>query len=121
MTRTADSITREQRFTGETLNADGPTRQEMLRVVAAVTAALPESEDHLPVLRALLAPPRAALPPHGKSPSPTLKTARKAWLARCRSWVIEQGREPRVVSEEDQRAYTEATGDVWDLSEWRAK
>ncbi|HEU5429498.1 MAG TPA: hypothetical protein VFU74_21645 [Actinocrinis sp.] len=113
--RTADGIGREQRFTGETLRTGGNTREQQLRAVTAVLRAVPGRQAQREVLDALFATGRRTLPPHGMSPSREYKEARKAWLARCRAWVIAQGRHPRSaqISTDDQRDYADATGDRW--------
>lgn len=122
MKRTADSIGSEKRFTGETLRTSGNTRAEQLRAVAVVMQAIPDRADRREVLNALFAAGRRALPPHGASPSLEYKAARKAWLARCRRWVVAQDRHPSStqISIEDQRAYEKATGDVWEAAKWEA-
>jgi hypothetical protein len=98
----------------DTLHADDPKRDVQLAIVSRVVAILPERDDYMPVLQALLTPMHPSPLPHGKSYSPEWKVARTAWNARCRAWVKTQGRIPGVeIRKEDQRAYEAATCDVW--------
>jgi hypothetical protein len=99
-------------FQGETLHVADPKRDEQLRIVAKVTAILPERDAWLPVLQALIHPGRPALPPHGAAHSPAYQAARTAYLDEVRAWVLSQGRVlgSRHVPEEDQRAFVAATG-----------
>lgn len=100
-------------FSDETLRCDSPERAEQLRIVSRVVGVLPDRADYMPVLRALLAPMRPALPPHGVSRSPEYAEARTAWLDRCRAWLIGQGLMPRgrQIGTDQQQMYTDATGD----------
>lgn len=103
-------------FSGDTLHTGGPDRDVQRRVVATVTAALPEPGDYMPILRALLTPMRPAPAPHGKDRPLDEKEARVLWNARCRAWVLAQGRVPgREIRREDQLAYETDTGDRWEL------
>lgn len=119
MKRTATAIALERRFTGETLRTTDPTRAEQLAIVSTVTSVLPDREDYLPVLQALLAPGRPALPPHGTQHSLTYQAARTEWLDLVRAWVLEQGRvlHSRHVCDDDQRAYVAATGNHFQAPE----
>ncbi len=105
-------------FDDTALRVDDPERDEQLRIVSRVVAVLPDRCDYMPVLQALLTPMRPSPAPHGKSRSLAWKAARIAWNARCRAWVVAQGRIPGVeVRAEDQRAYAEATGDYFEAPE----
>lgn len=108
-------------FDDTALRVDDPDREVQLRIVSRVVAILPKPKDHMPVLQALLTPMRPSPAPHGKSHSPAWQAARIAWNARCRAWVVEQGRIPGLeVRKEDQRAYVEATGDYFEAPEEEA-
>lgn len=101
-------------FSGETLRADNPERQTQLRIVSRVVSLLPDRDDYMPVLRALLAPSHA-LPPHGSKEPPEVKAARREWRERCRAWLRAQGLEPgQQIARIDQCRYEAATGDVWE-------
>lgn len=70
--------------------------------------------DELGIYDALFTEPGPARY-HGDKPSQVWILARREWLDRCRAWCAGQGR-PRSTSwvpAEEQRAYAEATGDVW--------
>lgn len=106
-------------YQGDTLGADEPDRRTRRNVVANVIHVLPEREDYLPVLQALLAPGRPVRKSSGHKALPDVYEARRQWLGRCRIWIREElGREPfsTQISEADQRAYENATGDIWQAS-----
>lgn len=98
---------------------DGNTRAEQLATVSVVMRAIPDVKARREVLDALFAQGRQVIPPHGSGHSKQWQEARKAWLARCRRWVVKQGRHPysTQISADDQRAYVAATGDVFDATE----
>jgi hypothetical protein len=100
-------------YSDDTLRTSGPSRAQQRSLVEAVTRRYPDAADHMPLLRALLAPMRPAIPPHGNSHSSAWSQARAEWLDLVRAWVAERGRvlASRNVSADDQRAYVEATGD----------
>lgn len=97
----------------DTLRVDKPSRATQRGLVEAVTRRYPDPGDHMPFLRALLAPMRPAVAPHGSTNSLAWQAARRKWLDRVRAWVADQGRvlASRNVSADDQRAYVQATGD----------
>jgi len=99
-------------FSDDTLRTPGPSRAQQRGLVEAVTRHYPDAADHMPFLRALLAPMRPAIPPHGNQHSAAWSKARAEWLDLVRAWVAEQGRvlASRNVSMDDQRAYVEDTG-----------
>lgn len=100
-------------FGDDTLRVGEPSRAVQRGLVEAVTRRYPDPDDHMPFLRALLAPMRPALPPHGSAHSAAWQAARREWLDRVRAWVAGRGRvlASRNVSADDQRAYVEETGD----------
>lgn len=101
-------------FPSDTQHASKLTLAQQRNLCEAVTNRWPDRKDYLPFLQALLAPLRPSPPAHGKDRSPEWKAARSAWNARCRAWVIAEGRIPGVeIRMEDQRAYEAATGDMW--------
>lgn len=98
--------------------SDDTERATQLHIVNVVRGWFEDRADYMPLLQMLLTPPNPSPPPHGKSHSQAWQAARIAWNARCRAWVVEQGRIPGLeVRKEDQRAYEAATGDVWALIE----
>lgn len=99
-------------FSDDTLRTAGPDRAQQRGLVEAVTRRYPDHADYMPLLRALLAPMRPAIPPHGNQHSAAWSQARTKWLDEVRAWVAGQGRvlASRNVSADDQRAYVEATG-----------
>jgi hypothetical protein len=102
-------------FSDDTLRTPGPSRAQQRSLVETVTRRYPNRNDHMPFLRALLAPMRPAIPPHGNQHSAAWSKARSEWLDLVRAWVAEQGRvlASRNVSADDQRGYVEATGNAF--------
>jgi hypothetical protein len=99
-------------FSDDTLRTPGPSRTQQRSLAETVTRHYPDAADHMPLLRALLAPMRPAIPPHGNQHSSAWSKARAEWLDLVRAWVAGQGRVPAPpnVSADDQRGYVEATG-----------
>jgi hypothetical protein len=99
-------------FSDDALRTPGPNRAQQRSLAEAVTRHYPDAADHMPLLRALLAPMRPAIPPHGNQHSSAWSKARAEWLDLVRAWVAGQGRvlASRNVSADDQRGYVEATG-----------
>lgn len=105
-------------FDDTALRTPGPSRAEAVRTVTTVMRRVPEGRYRSEILAALFQPMKPSPAPHGKSHTQAWQTARTAWNARCRAWVIEQGRVPgREIRAEDQRAYAEATGDYFEAPE----
>ena len=106
-------------FSDDTLRTPGPSRAQQRSLVEAVTRRYPDAADHMPFLRALLAPMRPAIPPHGNQHSSAWSKARSEWLDLVRAWVAEQGRvlASRNVSADDQRAYVLETGNHFEPPE----
>jgi hypothetical protein len=102
-------------FPDDTLRVAEPDCTQQRSLVEAVTRRYPDAADHMPFLRALLAPMRPAIPPHGNQHSAAWSKARSEWLDLVRAWVAEQGRvlASRNVSADDQRGYVEATGNAF--------
>jgi hypothetical protein len=102
-------------YQGDTLRTNDPEREAQRNVVANVIHILPDRADYMPVLQALLAPGKPVRVRRGQDRTSEAYAARKAWLERCRAWLIEQGLMPfsTQIRESDQRRYEAATGDVW--------
>lgn len=104
-----------EQFGGETLRTDGNTRAEQVRAVTAIMRRVPEGRYRDEILAALFAPMHK-IRYHGSKPSVEWGRARSEWLKRCRDWIeTECGRvlTTSQIPKSDQRAYEQATGDVW--------